>query len=131
MMEQMIGGYEDAFAGNVDQNKEADPLPMPLHFILKEALRRKWSEMAAERIKDETPTIPLGKRFWKLSGEERRDIDTLFASEEARKLVTALKHRSNDAPVRVMDAAYWVKGCSSLGLLRYAVLIQVDKGKDK
>src|SRR5947209_5247722 len=51
MMEQMIGGYEDAFAGNVDQNKEADPLPMPLHFILKEALRRKWSEMAAERIK--------------------------------------------------------------------------------
>src|SRR3954469_10117700 len=35
MMEQMIGGYEDAFTGNLDQNKEADPIPMPLHFILK------------------------------------------------------------------------------------------------
>jgi uncharacterized protein (DUF2252 family) len=29
----------------------------------------------------------------------------------------------------VLDAAYWVKGCSSLGRLRYAVLLRVGKGK--
>ena len=32
--------------------------------------------------------------------------------------------------VQVMDAAFWVKGCSSLGLKRYAVLLRIgDKGK--
>jgi uncharacterized protein (DUF2252 family) len=30
--------------------------------------------------------------------------------------------------VTVLDAAYWVKGCSSLGRLRYAVLLDVDGG---
>jgi uncharacterized protein (DUF2252 family) len=28
-----------------------------------------------------------------------------------------------------MDAAYWKKGCSSLGRLRLAVLVSVDRGK--
>jgi uncharacterized protein (DUF2252 family) len=31
--------------------------------------------------------------------------------------------------VRVMDAAYWKKGCSSLGRLRLAVLVSIDRGK--
>jgi uncharacterized protein (DUF2252 family) len=29
-----------------------------------------------------------------------------------------------------MDAAYWMKGCSSLGRLRYAVLLDVGKNKE-
>ena len=33
--------------------------------------------------------------------------------------------------VKLLDAAYWVKGCSSLGKLRYAALIRVGKKKDK
>ena len=33
--------------------------------------------------------------------------------------------------VRLLDAAYWVKGCSSLGRLRYAVLVGVGKKKDR
>ena len=41
------------------------------------------------------------------------------------KLVTTLKSRDDDAKIEVLDAAYWVKGCSSLGLLRYAVLLSV------
>ena len=43
-------------------------------------------------------------------------------------LITSLKQRKDHAKVRVIDAAYWVKGCSSLGRLRYAVLLQVGKG---
>jgi uncharacterized protein (DUF2252 family) len=26
----------------------------------------------------------------------------------------------------LVDAAYWMKGCSSLGLLRYAVIVGLD-----
>ena len=40
-------------------------------------------------------------------------------------MVTALRSRDDDAPVEVLDAAYWMKGCSSLGRLRYAVLLGV------
>ena len=30
---------------------------------------------------------------------------------------------------KVLDAAYWMKGCSSLGRLRYAVLVGVADGE--
>jgi uncharacterized protein (DUF2252 family) len=48
-----------------------------------------------------------------------------------RTLVTALKSRDDDAKVDIVDAAYWMKGCSSLGRLRYAVLVAVDGGSGK
>jgi uncharacterized protein (DUF2252 family) len=31
----------------------------------------------------------------------------------------------------VLDAAYWMKGCSSLGLLRFAVLLGIGSGKKR
>lgn len=34
--------------------------------------------------------------------------------------------RDDDARVELVDAAYWMKGCSSLGLLRYGVLLDVS-----
>jgi uncharacterized protein (DUF2252 family) len=46
-----------------------------------------------------------------------------------RRLATSLRSHDSDAAVRVLDAAYWRKGCSSLGQLRLAVLIAVDRGK--
>ena len=36
-----------------------------------------------------------------------------------------LRSRDDNAEVRLVDAAYWMKGCSSLGRLRYAVLLEV------
>ena len=36
----------------------------------------------------------------------------------------------NSGRVKLLDAAYWVKGCSSLGRLRYAALLEVG-GKKK
>ena len=41
--------------------------------------------------------------------------------------MTALPDRKKGAKVKVLDAAYWVKGCSSLGRLRYAVLLGIGK----
>ena len=46
-----------------------------------------------------------------------------------RRLVASLKSRDDDAKIDVVDAAYWMKGCSSLGRLRYAVLLDVRNGK--
>jgi uncharacterized protein (DUF2252 family) len=42
-----------------------------------------------------------------------------------------LRSRDDDAPVEVLDAAYWMKGCSSLGLLRFAVLLGIGSGKKR
>src|SRR5580698_242976 len=38
-----------------------------------------------------------------------------------------LRCRKDDAGVEVLDAAYWVKGCSSLGRLRFAIVLGVGK----
>ncbi len=96
---------------------------------MREAAGRSWKHLADERIEGKEPVIPLGKRFWPLTKEERKAIVSLLEQEDARKLVTALRSRDDDAQVRVLDAAYWRKGCSSLGGLRFAVLVAVAAGK--
>ena len=42
------------------------------------------------------------------------------------RLATQLRGRPDGGTVRVLDAAYWRKGCSSLGRLRYAVLLDIE-----
>jgi uncharacterized protein (DUF2252 family) len=69
---------------------------------------------------------PLGKRFWPTTPDEREAVESLFEQERISRLATMLGSRSDDAEVEVIDAAYWMKGCSSLGLLRYAVLLRVS-----
>ena len=51
----------------------------------------------------------------------------LVESAPARALLTALRHREDDAAIKMLDTAYWMKGCSSLGLLRFAVLLDVNE----
>jgi uncharacterized protein (DUF2252 family) len=48
-----------------------------------------------------------------------------------RHLATSLRSRDDDALVEVTDAAYWMKGCSSLGLLRFAVLLTIGSGRKR
>ena len=43
-----------------------------------------------------------------------------------RDLVLALNGRDGGARMRLIDAAYWMKGCSSLGFLRYAALVRIE-----
>ncbi len=59
--------------------------------------------------------------------QERREIDRIFRQEDVRILVTGLKGRRDKASISVLDAAYWMKGCSSLGRARYAILVGVGK----
>jgi uncharacterized protein (DUF2252 family) len=132
MVEHIMQGYQSALlhpVATTAADAKGDDLT-PIRDVLQSALRRRWKHLAEERIDDVTPTIPLGERFWKLSDQEREAVEKLFAEDETCKLMTQLKGRADDAKVRVVDAAYWMKGCSSLGKLRMAVLVSVGKRSD-
>jgi uncharacterized protein (DUF2252 family) len=130
MLEEMIDGYEKSF--EPDFHDESDvKQPESIRLVSKRAAAATWKTLAKERIKDERPTIPLGRRFWPISKDENRDIEKLFESEDMRRLATMLRSRDDDARVKLLDAAYWMKGCSSLGRLRYAILLRVGSKKGK
>jgi uncharacterized protein (DUF2252 family) len=94
-------------------------------------VKRRWHHLAEKRIEDIRPTIPLGKRFWPLSEAETSEIDKIFSAPDVCRLITSLEDRELDDKVKVLDAAYWMKGCSSLGRLRFAVLLGIGKRKDE
>jgi uncharacterized protein (DUF2252 family) len=127
-LEQMIEGYEAALANRSADYKDFERMPKPIRLVIKQAMKREWRHLAEERIENVKPSIPLGKCFWALSDKERREIDGLFEAKEAHQLVTSFHSREDRAKIRVVDAAYWMKGCSSLGRLRYAVLLRVGRG---
>jgi uncharacterized protein (DUF2252 family) len=129
MLEQLIDGYEESFAGKGGMAEDEEEWPEVVQAGMRAALRRKWKDLAKERIEDTTPTIPLGQRFWPLTDEEKEAIAQLFGTEAVRRLVTALRSRDDEASIEVLDAAYWVKGCSSLGGCRYAILVGVGGSK--
>jgi uncharacterized protein (DUF2252 family) len=115
MLEQMVDGYASALAWSGRDDNRHIRKPDSVQFALKEAVRRSWKELLTERIEDTSPKIPLGSRFWPLARRERHAIDQVFGTEKVRKLITSLRCRDDDASVDVLDAAYWMKGCSSLG----------------
>ena len=125
MLEEIMAGYQAALAGESDADE--DTKPKSVRLVLKRALGRRWRHLAEERIQDVRPEIPLGRKFWTLDADERDEIAALFKTEPIRDMVTGLSQRDDDAPIEVLDAAYWIKGCSSLGRLRYAVLLQVGR----
>ncbi|SMF38703.1 DUF2252 family protein [Pseudogulbenkiania subflava] len=127
MLEQMVQGYENAFLSPPQQQ----PRPELIDSLLRTSKSRRWEQLAREHIDNPKPTIPLGRRFWPLDDEERQAMQELFRTGGLRKLATRLKSRDDDARVELLDAAYWVKGCSSLGLLRYAVLLGIDNGEER
>ncbi len=123
MLEHLIEGYEQA----LDTSEERVSMQKPdlVKIVIRGALKRTWKKLAKEHVVNTRPKIPQGKRFWPLSKAEKNGITQLFKKREMLELVTTLKSRDDDAKIEVLDAAYWVKGCSSLGLLRYAVLLSV------
>lgn len=126
MIEEMMIGYSSALS---DGHRKLRPVKevKAVHRVMEQALKRRWRNLAEERIEDVRPSIPRGDKFWQVTRREDRELQTLFSSPEVRKLVTAMHSRNDDAKIKVLDAAYWVKGCSSLGRLRYAVLVGIAK----
>jgi uncharacterized protein (DUF2252 family) len=131
MLEEMIAGYSDALAPKGSRGIATGQRPNSVHLVMRKAVDRTWKHLARERIEDLEPTIPLGKRFWPLSKDEKRDIGRLFQTERVRRVATCLRSRDDDSDIELLDAAYWVKGCSSMGRLRIAALLRVGKKKNR
>jgi len=127
MLERMIEGYMMALDEELGGATVAKK-PSAVRIGMREAIGRTWKHLARDRIKDVRPTIPLGKRFWPLTAEERAAVEELFKRDQVRRLVTALHSRDDNDRIELLDAAYWVKGCSSLGRIRVAVLLSVGDG---
>ncbi|MET0790541.1 MAG: DUF2252 family protein [Polyangiaceae bacterium] len=122
LVEELMAGYLEAFADTTVVSGTSDSAAV--RFIVREALRRKWRHLHRERI-GKRPKFPIGQRFLELDDEERSAVESFLDKERVRKLVTRLECRDDDSQIRLLDAAYWVKGCSSLGLWRCAALIEV------
>jgi uncharacterized protein (DUF2252 family) len=129
MVEEMIDGYEHALA----DRDEADPGPEPevVKVVKRRALGRRWRHLARERINGVEPTIPIGKKFWPLEHDERSALIELFTHPDVKRSILSLDGRDRHRELRLVDAAYWIKGCSSLGLLRYAGIIAIRGAKGR
>jgi uncharacterized protein (DUF2252 family) len=127
MLEHLMEGYEKAMSARSGKAAVAGEKPEAIRLVVRKAMARTWKHLARERLEDIKPNIPLNDRFWPLSKVEKKAINDLFESQQVRRLVTSLKSRKDAARVRVLDAAYWMKGCSSLGRMRFAVLLGVGK----
>jgi uncharacterized protein (DUF2252 family) len=117
-------GYALALRGGAEV-----PEPDVVRMVRKRARGRRWRHLAEERIGDTDPDIPLGKRFWPIARAEREAIEALFETPHVREPALRLADLGEGGRIRVVDAAYWRKGCSSLGTLRYAILLGVRAPK--
>ena len=129
MLQAMLEGYLTSISGRAARPRTEEIAPV--HKVMVTALNRKWRHLAEERIEDVTPRIPLGRRFWSLTEDERSGLQKFFEGEKARKLVQCLHGSPEELDVTMLDAAYWRKGCSSLGRLRYAVLVAIGKKSNR
>ncbi len=66
-----------------------------------------------------------------LDEEKRASIEELFQDETVANKIIKFKARKPKTKISVVDAAYWMKGCSSLGRLRYAVLLGIGRRSDR
>ena len=126
MIEEIIEGYEAAMADPDASIKDAGPEPDAVRTVRRRALGRQWRHLAQERFKDAEPRIPLGRKFWELAANERASLADALADPRIAKTVLSLEDR--DVKTRMVDAAFWMKGCSSLGQLRYAAVIGMRSG---
>lgn len=123
ILEGLLAGYESAFP-NADDPPPS--LPPYLRMQIQRAHARSWKVLARERLEGKTLRLPLGKAFWPITTREHRALNALFQEPAMMRLATQLRGRPDGGTVRVLDAAYWRKGCSSLGRLRYAVLLDIE-----
>ena len=130
MLEQMVEGYAGELSKR-DRDCKQPGAPPEVKRVLKRAFRRRWHHLAEERIEDVTPVIPLGRCFWPLSSAEKKEIHNIFDAQEVHQLITSFQDRRDKDEIEVLDAAYWMKGCSSLGRLRFAVLLGIGRKKRK
>lgn len=129
MLEEMMEGYVAA----IHDPTSGDPGVEPdvVQSVKRRALGRRWRHLAKERLDAVEPQIPLGKRFWPIEDKERAALEAALAKPSVLGTVLGTEDADAAREIRLVDAAYWMKGCSSLGLLRYAAIVAIpdDKGR--
>jgi uncharacterized protein (DUF2252 family) len=132
VLESIAHGYEVALEARASRRDFVlEKPPAQVLSVLREARSRSRGQLFAERIGKDAGVIPMGKRFWPLTSGERKDVERLIGTAKVKKLLTSLASRDNHSAAKLVDAAFWVKGCSSLGSWRAAALVQVGGGRAK
>jgi uncharacterized protein (DUF2252 family) len=130
ILEELVAGYQNGLLSNSEMEENKSHRPKSIQALLEQSTRRRWRHLAEERLDTVKPTIPLGKRFWALAPTEREALSQMFASDMVWPTLTSLRGRAKDDSIELLDAAYWMKGCSSLGRLRYAAILRIGRGKN-
>ena len=126
-----MAGYIQALSGEFNDAEEEAGRPDIIDRSLRVAKQRKWKHLATDRLENITPEIPLGKRFWGLTSEEKASLNDLFDQDAIKTLISSVCNAQDADRIEIIDAAYWLKGCSSLGRLRYAVLVKLTHSKNQ
>jgi uncharacterized protein (DUF2252 family) len=129
ILEALAGGYGHALGADFEDPHRPRP-PAEIQQLIDQSMHRNWKHLASDRLEDGTAAMPLGRRFWALEEGEDEALRALIAEHDLQGLLGRLSGRHGDDPVSFVDAAYWVKGCSSLGRLRFAVMLKVGEGRD-
>ena len=90
ILEELVAGYQAALATDLETDKDKSHRPKSIQALLAQSTRRRWRHLAEERLDTVKPTIPLGKRFWTLTPEERKALRQMFA--ERFHQAHALRH---------------------------------------
>jgi uncharacterized protein (DUF2252 family) len=130
ILEELIAGYQAALSADFETDKDKSHRPKSIQALLAQSTRRRWRHLAEERLDTIKPTIPLGKRFWALTPQERKALSQMLSNDSIRPALTSLRGRAKDDSIELLDGAYWMKGCSSLGRLRYAALLRIGNRKN-
>ncbi len=126
MMEEMVEGYAHAMMLG---DERMAPEPNVVRAVRRRALGRRWEHLAGERLDDADLRFPIGAKFLPLSEDEGLALTELFGESRIRSRILKLNGRDEEDRFRIVDMAYWKKGCSSLGNLRFATLIAIGGTK--
>jgi len=128
ILEQLVSGYERALSDDIERGKDKTYRPKRIQVLLEQSVRRRWRQLALERLDSVKPVLPVGEKL----GPDARGTHATRPALRARTDTShdhRLQGRELSDAVTIVDAAYWIKGCSSLGRLRYAVMLRVGEGK--
>ncbi|TPM95045.1 DUF2252 domain-containing protein [Mesorhizobium sp. B2-1-3A] len=119
MLDNLLAGYIEARAVPSGAAGRSDDLKK----LIKRAVRRRWHNLATERFEGSDGALPRNRRFWPLHRGERGKVLSFCHNLNMLALTPDTAHHGK-ATWKVVDAAYWIKGCSSLGHLRVAALLR-------
>jgi uncharacterized protein (DUF2252 family) len=80
ILEQLVSGYEKALSDDIERGKDKIYRPKRIQVLLEQSVRRRWRQLALERLESVKPVFPVGKKFWALPPEERTALVQLSSS---------------------------------------------------